>query len=98
MISSMNRPAYAFRSSKNIPIPVSKEVVVIVTAAELLPTDTFPPNTGGVDGHPIKDRSWKPHCTYTQKSNYFQSMLEQSHDMQFLNDVKRAHLAVAFNA
>lgn len=58
MISSTNRPSYAFRSSKNIHLPVSKEVVVIVTAAELFPTNTFPPNTGGVDGHPKNDRSW----------------------------------------
>lgn len=45
-ISSTNRTSYVFRSSKNIPIPVSKEAVVIVTAAELFPTDAFPPNAG----------------------------------------------------
>lgn len=56
MISSTNR--HAFRSSQTIPIPVSKEAVVIVTTAELLPTDAFPPNAGGVDGHPKKCRSW----------------------------------------
>lgn len=98
MISSKNRPSYAFRSSQNIPIPVSKEVVVIVTTAELFPTDAFPPNAGGVDGHPKKGRGWQPHCRYTQKSNYFHSVLEQNPDMQFLNEVNTADLAEAFNA
>lgn len=41
-------------------LPVPKEVVVIVTTAQPLPTDLLPPDAGRVNGHPEESRGWQP--------------------------------------
>lgn len=41
-------------------IPVPQDVIVIVTAAKLVPADTPPPDTGSVNSHSEQGRGWQP--------------------------------------